>query len=80
MIGIPMGWDPTPFFVTLFLHYYERRWISQLRKLDLRRFANVFRFIDNLTVINGEKEFDRSCKEIYSFELAPRKENIDSVL
>lgn len=56
-----MGWDPTPFFVNLFLHYYEGRWICQLRKLDIRRFANVFRFIDNLTVINGEKEFERSC-------------------
>lgn len=55
-----MGWDPTPFFVNLFLHYYEGRWICQLRKLDI--------------------EFERSCKEIYSFELAPRKENIDSVL
>ena len=45
IIVITMGSNPAPSFVNFFLHYYERRWIHQLRKSDIRRariFANVF--------------------------------------
>lgn len=41
--------------IICYLHYYESRWICLLRKSDIRRggtFANVFRFIDDLTAIN----------------------------
>ena len=34
LIGIPMEPDPAPFFANLFPHYYETRWIRQLRKSD----------------------------------------------
>ena len=50
-------WDRNlhQFFTNLFLCYYESRWIRQLRKSDIRYakgFANIFRFIDDLTAIN----------------------------
>ena len=34
-----------------------------------RRFANVLRFIDNLTLPNSGREFEQSFKEIYPPEL-----------
>ena len=34
-----------------------------------RRFANVLRFIDNLTLLNSGGEFEQSFKEIYPPEL-----------
>lgn len=46
-----MGPDSAPFFAFLFLHYYESRWIRQLRKSFIRharRLVNVFWFIDDL--------------------------------
>ena len=63
----------------MFLHYYESRWIRQLRKSDIKcatRFAHVFRFIDDLTAINDGEEFEKSCKEIYPPELELKKENV----
>ena len=37
-----------------------------------RKFGNVFRFIDDLIVINVVDEFENHCKEIYSSELTLR--------
>ena len=45
VIGIPMGFDPAPFFANLFLHFYERKWLLELKKKDLvaaRKFENTF--------------------------------------
>ena len=76
-----MGSDPERFFANLFQHYYENRWIRQLRKSDIRRgrrFANVVQIIDDLTTIDDDGEFERSCKEIFhppEFEL--KMENVD---
>ena len=33
IIGIFMGPDPASFFSNLFLHYYESRWIENLREV-----------------------------------------------
>ena len=46
--------------------YYESRWIRQLSKSDIRLvriFTNVFRFIDDLTVMADGEEIERSYKE-----------------
>ena len=54
-----MGFDPAPLLVDLFLNCYKSSWIRQLTKLDIRhirRCVDVFRFIDDLTVINDEGE------------------------
>ena len=77
-IGIPMGSDPAPFFANLFLYYYESRFIKELKKTDLpraRRFGNMSRFIDDLSAINDNGEFDRCHAEIYPPELELKKEN-----
>ena len=81
VIGIPMGSDPAPFFANLFLYYFENKWIKKTKKNDIRRarrFANTFRFIDDLTALNDGGEFERSFREIYPPELELKKENIDN--
>ena len=80
IIGIPMGSDPAPFFANLFLYYFENKWIKKIKKTDIRRarrFANTFRFIDDLTALNDGGEFERSFREIYPPELELKKENVD---
>ena len=77
-IGIPMGSDPAPFFANLFLYYFENRWIRNLQRTDLtraRKFATIFRFIDDLLTMNDCGEFAKCLHEIYPAELALNKEN-----
>ena len=81
IIGIPMGSDPTPFFANFFLYFYERDWILNLKKTDLRmarKLSNVFRFIDDLNILNDCGEFERFIPEIYPKELVLNKENVSS--
>lgn len=50
-----MGSDLATCFPNLFLYCYENEWIQKVKNIDIRqarRFANVFRFIDDLTVFN----------------------------
>lgn len=78
VIGIPMGSDPAPFFANLFLYYYESKWLKKIQKRDIRRarrFANTFRFIDDLSALNDGGEFERCFKEIYPIELELGREN-----
>ena len=77
-IGMPMGFDPAPFFANLFLFFYEVQWIKLVKKSDYsraRRFLSTFRFIDDLISANDYGEFERSFKEIYPSELTLKKEN-----
>ena len=58
IIGIPMGSDPAPFIANLFLYVYENRYMEKLKKSDLARARNlrhVFRFIDDLISLNGQR-------------------------
>ena len=32
IIGIPMGSDPAPFFANLFLYFFEKKWVDDLKK------------------------------------------------
>ena len=78
IIGIPMGSDPAPFFANLFLYFYESKWMDSLKKKDLlraRKFGNLFRFIDDLSAINDDGEFENNFKDIYPPELELGKEN-----
>jgi len=79
VIGIPMGTDPAPFMANLFLYYYERNYINELKKTnvdDARLFCNVFRFIDDLCAINDGGLFDKHHKSIYPPEMELKKENV----
>ena len=49
-IGIPMGIDPTPFWVSLFFYTYENEYMSELisnDKVKARHFHANKRFIDD---------------------------------
>ena len=68
--------DPAPFLANLFSFCYESEWIGKMKNIDHqgeRRFGHVYRYIDYLTAMNGNKEFWNSFKEIYSAELVVRK-------
>ena len=74
IIGIPMGSDPAPYFANLYLYYYARKWILNLKKTDLAA-AHNFRFIDYLIVINDRGDFERNMHNIYPVEMEVSKEN-----
>ena len=81
IIGIPMGSDPAPFFANLFLYFFEKKWVDDLKKRDLlraRKLGNIFRFIDDLSAINDNGEFEKNFREIYPEELELGKENVDN--
>ena len=66
--------NPVSFLSNLFLCYYESKLIKK-KKNSIRRarkFANSFRFIDDLTVLHDGGE---SFREIYPIELKLQKEN-----
>ena len=82
VIGIPMGTDPAPFMANLFLYYYEQKFVQNLAKLDVRearRLTHIFRFIDDLCVINDSGLFEKSYLKIYPEEMELKKEN-DGIL
>ena len=77
LIGIPMGSDPSPLIENLFLYYYERVWLLQIKKLYLRKprmFSNIFRFIDELCTLNND-EFENNYNDICPDDLELKAEN-----
>lgn len=64
-LGFPMDLDPAPYFSKSFLHYYQSKLIQKLKKLGVKgstRFANGFRFMNDITAINDEgatRKFDK---------------------
>ena len=52
-----------------------------MKKRDLlqaRKLGNIFRFIDDLSAINDDGEFEKNFREIYPEELELGKENVDN--
>ena len=50
----------------LFIYYYENKWVSKVKKVDLNKasgFVSVFRFTDDLAAINDGGEFEHSYNE-----------------
>ena len=70
LTGILMRRDPAPFVVNLFLYYFERQWLFQTEKWDLRK-ARIF-----LCTLNND-EFENNCKETYPDAPELLKENED---
>ena len=73
-----MGSNPVPFFPNLFLFFYEWRWLKSITNTNyevVRKFGNIFRFIDDLIAINDRNEFENHYNEIYSSGLILKKEN-----
>lgn len=62
----------------LFHYYYEDKWIlkNQISGFDNSpRPASIFYFIDNLTIINERREFEKDLNAMYLEELDLRKKN-----
>ena len=71
-IGIPMGIDRAPFWASLFLYFFESKFVKSLVSLGSTRanhFHSVDRFIDDLCSNNDRDEFLKSYKDIYPPEL-----------
>jgi hypothetical protein len=68
--GIPMGTDCAPLLANLYLHYYEYTYLNELMTEegyninDSKRFNNIYRYIDDLVVINNT-EFSNEINNIY---------------
>ena len=79
-IIIPMGIDPAPQMVNLYLYYYEAKFIEMPTKENYSS-ANKFNFtrrvIDDLHTLNndGHLEENNSISRIYSQELKLNQEN-----
>ena len=58
-----------------FLFHYESEWIGKMIHHCAKRFGHVYRLTDDLIVMNNNKEFGKSFKEIYPEELEFKKEN-----
>ena len=63
-----MGSEPALIFANLFFYCYESNLIKKIKNIDTkkaRRFANTFRFIDYLAVLNDDDgEFEKTFREI----------------
>ena len=76
-----MGSDPAPFFVNLFLFYFEMKWMDKLKKenfVTTQKYTNTFKFIDDLITLNNAEHFEQNIKNIYPPELELKKENINN--
>ena len=72
-----------PVVANLFLYYHENKWVCKVKKVDLNRatrLANVFRFIDDLTVINDCGVFEHTYQEMYHPELKLKKKKSRGVI
>jgi hypothetical protein len=78
-IGIPMGTNCAPQLANLMLHNLELEFVNKLRKdkkFELcRKFRYVYRYIDDITVINGNGILDEWFREIYPSSLNLEKVN-----
>ena len=80
-IGIPMGIDPAPFGVNLFLCTYENKDMSELisnDKVKACHFHATKRFIDDLGILNhgGGGVFNDVYKDIYTPVLQLKVEHV----
>ena len=78
--GIPMGTDCAPQLANLFLHSLEYKYvINNITKNPsiTNRLKHTFRYIDDLTVINGSAIMDKISKDIYPSYLQLVRVNTD---
>jgi hypothetical protein len=82
-VGIPMGTNCAPQIANMMLHNLELEFVNKLRKdkkFELcRQFRYVYRYIDDITVINGNGVLDEWFKEIYPNSLSLEKVNSDKL-
>ena len=71
MIDTRLESDPAPFFDNLFSYIMN----DLTRATKLR---NLFRFIDDLNMINDGRKFENNFKDIYSEGLQLNKDNFEA--
>ena len=67
-IGVPMGTDCAPDLANLFLFAFEYKYIIGLidvKSDDIKRFKFIYRYIDDLLVLNDNEHFDSVYTDIY---------------
>ena len=68
IIGVHMGTDCAPDLANLFLFVFEYKYVMNLINMgdpDIRLFKFVYRYIDDLLIINDNGHFDNIYKDIY---------------
>ena len=72
VIGVPMGTDCAPDLANLFLFAFEYKYVMGLidtNNNDLMLLRFIYRYIDDLLVLNDRGYFDRIYSNIYPHEL-----------
>ena len=82
IIGIPMGTNSAPHMANIYLFVYEYNYVLQLKsnqkQRELRALQSIFRFQDDLLVLNDNGLFESIYKDIYPPEMVLKKTNISS--
>ena len=68
VIGVPMGTDCAPDLANMFLFAFEYKYIIGLidvKSDDVKRFKFIYRYIDDLLVLNDNGHFDSAYTDIY---------------
>ena len=80
VIGIPMGTNSAPYMANIYLAEYEHQFIKKLERSnkskELKLLKNIFRFQDDLLVLNDDGYFNTIFEEIYPVEMVLKKTNL----
>ena len=80
VIGIPMGTNSAPHMANIYLAVYEYIYIQKLvrsnKHEELKWLQNIFRFQDDLLVLNDNGYFDTIYHDIYPVEMVLKKTNV----
>ena len=79
-----MGTNSAPHMANIYLHVYEHNYIQQFKLQhkydDLKRLQYIFRYQDDLFVVNDGGPFDSLYKTIYPREMILKRTNISPVV
>ncbi len=77
-IGIPMGLDPAPQMANAHLHKYEFDFQQKMSKSNYsvaRSLNHTFRYIDDISPLNDNGNFEKYKSQIYPDDLELNREN-----
>lgn len=80
VIGIPMGTNSAPHMANIYLAEYEYEYIDKMvsnsKFKELKLLKDIFRFQDDLLVLNDNEYFDTIYRDIYPVEMVLKKTNV----
>ena len=79
-IGIPMGTDCAPYLANLMLHQLEFNYMISIMNKDftaVQKFKNIYRYIDDISILNDDGYFKDHYKDIYGKDLELKLVNKD---